>query len=78
MHPEVLRKLVEHHRQFLAFLVPRVGSEEAAEEVLQAAFVKGVEKGDGMLHPWLCGLRLHPGHAPPAWGRVRGPSVEQV
>jgi RNA polymerase sigma-70 factor (ECF subfamily) len=48
MHPEVLRTLVEHHRQFLAFLVPRVGSEEAAEEVLQAAFVKGVEKGDGL------------------------------
>jgi DNA-directed RNA polymerase specialized sigma24 family protein len=52
MHPEVLRTLVAHHRQFLAFLVPRVGSQEAAEEVLQAAFVKGVEKGEGLRLPF--------------------------
>jgi len=36
--------LVAHHARFLAFLKPRVGSAEAAEEILQAAFVKGLEK----------------------------------
>lgn len=43
---EVTRVLVEHHARFLAFLTPRVGSREAAEDVLQAAFVKGLEKQD--------------------------------
>jgi RNA polymerase sigma-70 factor (ECF subfamily) len=36
--------LVANHARFLAFLKPRVGSTEAAEEILQAAFVKGLEK----------------------------------
>jgi RNA polymerase sigma-70 factor (ECF subfamily) len=36
--------LVAHHARFLAFLKPRVGSADAAEEILQAAFVKGLEK----------------------------------
>lgn len=36
--------LVANHARFLAFLKPRVGSAEAAEEILQAAFVKGLEK----------------------------------
>jgi RNA polymerase sigma-70 factor (ECF subfamily) len=42
--PEKVRVLVENHARFLAFLRPRVGSREAAEEILQAAFVKGIEK----------------------------------
>lgn len=41
---EVTRVLVDNHARFLAFLTPRLGSREAAEDVLQAAFVKGLEK----------------------------------
>ena len=36
--------LVENHRKFLAFLEKRVGSREVAEDILQDAFVKSVEK----------------------------------
>jgi RNA polymerase sigma-70 factor (ECF subfamily) len=36
--------LVDNHARFLAFLQPRVGSREVAEEILQAAFVKSIEK----------------------------------
>jgi RNA polymerase sigma factor (sigma-70 family) len=41
---EKVSVLVAHHARFLAFLKPRVGSTEVAEEILQAAFVKGLEK----------------------------------
>lgn len=36
--------LAEHHRRFLAFLERRVGDRDTAEEILQAAFVRGVER----------------------------------
>lgn len=39
-----LGELVDHHRQLLAFVQNRVGDRETAEEILQAAFVRGVEK----------------------------------
>ncbi len=42
--PDQVKTLVANHERFLAFLRPRVGSDEIAEEILQAAFVKGVEK----------------------------------
>lgn len=42
--PDKLGVLVENHKRFLAFLRSRVGSEEIAEEILQTAFVKGIEK----------------------------------
>ncbi len=42
----VVRTLVENHRHFLAFLERRVGSRAEAEELLQAAFVRTLEKGD--------------------------------
>jgi RNA polymerase sigma-70 factor (ECF subfamily) len=45
VRPDVTRVLVENHRRFLAFLWARVESETVAEEILQAAFVKGIEKG---------------------------------
>lgn len=45
MNPEVLEVLLVHRQRFLAFLVPRVGSPEMAEEVLQAALLKGMESG---------------------------------
>jgi RNA polymerase sigma-70 factor (ECF subfamily) len=43
--PEVVQTLVEQHRRFLAFLERRVGSRAVAEELLQSAFVKAVERG---------------------------------
>jgi RNA polymerase sigma-70 factor (ECF subfamily) len=43
--PGVVETLVREHQRFLRFLLPRVGSREVAEEILQAAFVKGIEKG---------------------------------
>jgi RNA polymerase sigma factor (sigma-70 family) len=55
--PEVLSTLVENHRRFLRFLEVRVGSREVAEELLQAAFVKGLERGG----------ELHDGESAVAW-----------
>ena len=43
---DVLDVLVENHRRFLAFLERRVGSREAAEDILQDAFVRGRERAD--------------------------------
>lgn len=43
-----VRTLVENHARFLAFLTARVGSRETAEEILQAAFVKGIERLDSL------------------------------
>ena len=43
--PETLDTLVGHHRRFLDFLERRVGSRVVAEELFQAAFVKGLERG---------------------------------
>jgi RNA polymerase sigma-70 factor (ECF subfamily) len=40
-----LEKLVASRQQFLAFLRNRVGSPEIAEDILQTAFVKSLEKG---------------------------------
>lgn len=39
-----LAALIENHRRFLAFVERRVGSRAEAEEILQAAFVKGLER----------------------------------
>lgn len=47
----VTRALVENHRQFLAFVERRVGSRAMAEEILQSAFVKSLEKGDTLPEP---------------------------
>jgi RNA polymerase sigma-70 factor (ECF subfamily) len=43
--PEVVAVLVENHRRFLEFLERRVGSREAAEDILQEAFVRGLTRG---------------------------------
>ena len=43
---EVVASLVANHRAFLAFVQKRVGSRDVAEEILQNAFVKNVEKFD--------------------------------
>jgi RNA polymerase sigma-70 factor (ECF subfamily) len=42
---EAVSQLVGAHREFLAFVERRVESRAAAEDILQAAFVKGLEKG---------------------------------
>lgn len=42
---EAIQRLVDHHKQFLAFLQSRVESRAAAEDILQSAFVKGLERG---------------------------------
>ncbi len=42
--PVVIDVLVENHRRFLAFLERRVGSRAQAEDILQAAFVRAIEK----------------------------------
>lgn len=41
----MIQRLVDHHRQFLTFLQARVESRAAAEDILQSAFVKGLERG---------------------------------
>lgn len=46
--PDPLAALVSGHRRFLAFLEKRTRSREDAEEILQAAFVKAVERGDSI------------------------------
>ena len=52
-----LSLLIASRRRFLAFLVPRVGSREEAEEILQDAFATGVEhidevRDDGSVVAW--------------------------
>ena len=46
--PEVVDVLVERHRQFRDFLERRVGSRATAEELLQTAFVKTLERGSAL------------------------------
>jgi RNA polymerase sigma factor (sigma-70 family) len=43
--PAVVEALVRNHRRFLGFLEGRVGSRAVAEEILQAAYVRTLEKG---------------------------------
>jgi RNA polymerase sigma-70 factor (ECF subfamily) len=43
---DVLATLVAHHRELLAFVQRRVGSRDLAEEILQDAFVRSVDKLD--------------------------------
>ncbi|NMO22440.1 RNA polymerase sigma factor [Pyxidicoccus fallax] len=50
MSPEVLETLIHNRQRFLAFLIPRVGGTEVAEEVLQAALLKGMESEGDLRH----------------------------
>ncbi len=45
LSPEAIQRLLGGHREFLAFLERRVESREAAEDILQEAFVRGLERG---------------------------------
>jgi RNA polymerase sigma-70 factor, ECF subfamily len=42
---DALRRLLARRGEFLGFLEKRVGSRAVAEDILQAAFVKGLERG---------------------------------
>ncbi len=42
--PDVSRVLVENHREFLRFLERRVGRRDLAEDILQEAFTRGLDK----------------------------------
>ncbi len=48
MSPETAAQLVESHRQFLGFLEKRLSDRALAEDILQDAFVKSLEKGDDL------------------------------
>jgi len=50
MNPDTLKSLLPHRRRFLAFLTPRAGSVEAAEELLQTALLKGMESQHELRH----------------------------
>ena len=47
--PAVVAAWVENHRRFLAFLERRVESRAAAEEILQEAFLRGLERAGEIL-----------------------------
>ncbi|HEY0140694.1 MAG TPA: sigma-70 family RNA polymerase sigma factor [Thermoanaerobaculia bacterium] len=44
MHPELAQQLVANHRQFLGFLERRLNDRALAEDILQDAFVKSIQK----------------------------------
>ena len=46
MSANLTTQLVENHRQFLGFLERRLGHRALAEDILQDAFVKTIEKSD--------------------------------
>lgn len=45
LSPQALARLLGSRLQFLKFIQNRVGTLEAAEDILQSAFVKGLERG---------------------------------
>src|SRR5436305_5487009 len=45
LSPDAIQQLVESHRQFLGFLEKRVESRVVAEDILQDAFVRSLERG---------------------------------
>ena len=48
LSPQAIARLVGGHREFLAFLERRVESRAAAEDILQSAFARGLERGAGV------------------------------
>jgi len=46
--PEAINRLVVGRQQFLSFLEKRIQSKAAAEDILQAAFVRSLEKGGSL------------------------------
>ena len=48
LSPEAIAQLVKGHQQFLTFLERRVESRAVAEDILQSAFARGLERGAGV------------------------------
>ncbi|MBX3649642.1 MAG: sigma-70 family RNA polymerase sigma factor [Rhodocyclaceae bacterium] len=48
LSPEAIAQLVNGHREFLSFLERRVESRAVAEDILQSAFARGLERGAGV------------------------------
>ncbi len=48
LSPKAIEQLVNGHREFLAFLERRVESRTVAEDILQTAFTRGLERGTGV------------------------------
>jgi RNA polymerase sigma factor (sigma-70 family) len=46
--PAVLQLLVDNHARFLGFLERRLGSRDLAEDILQDAFVRGLERAGSL------------------------------
>lgn len=46
--PDVLRVLLDNHAGFLGFLERRVGSRDEAEDILQEAFVRSLDRADSL------------------------------
>jgi len=46
--PSALAVLVDNHRRFLGFLERRLGSRDVAEDLLQDAFVRALERADNV------------------------------
>lgn len=46
--PDVIQTLVANHREFLAFVERRVGDAALAEEILQSALVRSIDKLDSV------------------------------
>jgi RNA polymerase sigma factor (sigma-70 family) len=44
LSPEVVSTLVRNHREFLGFLQRRLGDRALAEDILQEAFVRGIDR----------------------------------
>jgi len=45
---ETIARLVDSHARFLAFLERRVGARETAEEILQEAYARALQRGDAL------------------------------
>lgn len=48
LDPKIIQSLLDNQKKFLGFLEKRVGSRQLAEEILQDAYVKTVEKGSDL------------------------------
>jgi RNA polymerase sigma-70 factor (ECF subfamily) len=44
--PEIIEQLVANHREFLRYVERRVGNHAIAEEIVQEAFVRGLNRGE--------------------------------
>ncbi|MDB4938662.1 MAG: polymerase sigma-70 factor, subfamily [Labilithrix sp.] len=44
MNADVIRSLVDNHREFLRFVESRVGNRDLAKEIVQEAFARGIDK----------------------------------